>query len=55
MSNGKPAGTKGMAEGCDSHMLDVMRICGNSWEGVTSQHIDQCWKSSGIFSGTDVF
>ena len=45
---------RGIADGYYSHMLDVIRICAKSWEYVTFQHIDWCWKSSGILSASHV-
>ena len=43
-----------MSEGYDPHMMDVTRICGKSWEAVTSQDIARDWKSTGILSASDV-
>ena len=45
---------RGMAEEYDRHLLDVMRICVNSWKAVTSKHIGRWWKSCGIVSVSDV-
>ena len=50
----KPDGMKGMAEGYDTHMLDVTRICTKIFEALTSHHIDGCWKSCSMLSASDV-
>ena len=51
---GKPSGINGMTRGYESHVLEVTRICANSWESFTSKHIAWCWKSSTILSASDV-
>ena len=39
---------KGLAEGYDTHMLDVTQICSKSWKAVTS-HILLCVGSRLVF------
>ena len=53
-SEEKPAWIKHMSKGYDTHMMDVMHICAESWESVTLQHIAWCRKSCDILSVCDV-
>lgn len=40
------SGMRGLAEGHDPHMLDVARLCSESWDLVTEMTICRCWVKS---------
>ena len=49
----KAAGMKGIADGYDPHMLDVSRLCAQSWDQVGQDSIASCWEKSGILPVSD--